>query len=330
VNEFAGQGMRPGLPLGPMSLSQALDRIVKILRQHFWLFLQLGTVPAGAFLAMYALIFAGLFAFGVIPPHPGTPPDPQRMAWVLFPVVLVAMIPMMIAYALFEGAASLVALAANRGGETSFFAAYGAAWNRLGRIVWLMILRSLCISLPFIAAFGVAGTMGFAFIKGGQSANPGIAFVLVPLLVLGYLGSMVYAVWMALRMALALPACLSEDLSAFEALKRSSVLTRGSMGRIFLVALVVYAISCAAIMVLEMAGLLVGAVLSLIGSTMHLHLTQPWTAFGVGVLAVGLLGVFLLFMTLSWASYAITFSVLYDGQRVRMEGTTDAPGGKPA
>jgi hypothetical protein len=328
VNEFDSPVTPPVLPFAPISLGQALDRIWKTLSRRFKQFVQMGTIPAGALLLMYAVMFGALFMIGVFPPHKGTPPDPKQMTSVFFPIMALAFIPMMIVYALFEGAASSAALATIRGTSSSFSEAYGAAWKRLGRLIWLMILRALCIALPIVLVVGVmGGSIALAAFGGGANSHPGMAFVLVPLLVLGYLGAVVYAVWMYLRLALAVPACLDEELTAWEALKRSDALTRGVKRRMFLVVLVLYAINCAAVIVLEMAGFVIEAVITLAASLMHVHLTEPWIGVGVGFLAVALIGAFLLYMTLSWASYAITFSVLYDDQRLRNEDIATAPSG---
>jgi membrane-anchored glycerophosphoryl diester phosphodiesterase (GDPDase) len=144
----------------------------------------------------------------------------------------------------------------------------------------------------------------------------------MPFLVLAYLGSVVYLVWMTLRLGLAVPACIAEEKTAVEAMRRSARLTRGSMGRIFLVMLVVYAIGAAAIMVLEMVGFAVFAVVGLIASAMHVHLPQGVAVAGFGTLVIGVFAAFLLFMTLNWASYAVAFAVLYDDQRNRINGAT--------
>ncbi len=304
-----------------MSLSQVLDRVWTILHGNLRLFLKMGTIPAGALLATYALIFGGLFAFGVLPPRPGVPPDPQRMAWMILPVLLAACIPILLAYALFEAATSRAALDANRGRTSSLAEAYGAAWNSWRRIVWLMVLRWLLAMLPVMVVFAmIAAGVALHALPGGPSPNPGVLFVVMPFLVLTYLGSIVYLVWMTLRLGLAVPACIAEEKAAVEAMRRSAQLTRGAMGRIFLVMLVVYAIGAAAIMVLEMVGFAVIAVVGLIASAMHLP--QGLSVAGFAILVIGVFVAFLLFMTLSWASYAVAFAVLYDDQRNRVDGAT--------
>jgi membrane-anchored glycerophosphoryl diester phosphodiesterase (GDPDase) len=303
----------------PMTFSQSLDRIWKILCGRYRLFLQLGSVPAAAFFAIYAIIFGVLFAFGVFPPHGA--PDPQRMARVIIPAIALTTLPMVIAYAVFEAAACSATLAINRGGETSFRVAYDVAWTRLGRIAWLMILRWVCIALPIMAVLGTwFGAGALAFFTGVGKAHPGVLFVLIPFVVLSYLASIVYAVWMALRLGLAVPACLAEDTTAMQAVKRSARLTRGAVGRIFIVMLVVYAISYAAMFVFEMAAMAVSLLGTLLGSAMHAHLGQPWVVVGLSLFGLAALVGFLAMMALSWSSYSIAFTVLYDDQRLRQEG----------
>jgi hypothetical protein len=51
--------------------------------------------------------------------------------------------------------------------------------------------------------------------------------------------AVVYAIWMALRYSLAVPASVVENLKARQALRRSVELTRGSRGRIFVLGLLI-------------------------------------------------------------------------------------------
>ncbi|MDE3149412.1 MAG: glycerophosphoryl diester phosphodiesterase membrane domain-containing protein, partial [Acidobacteriota bacterium] len=51
-----------------------------------------------------------------------------------------------------------------------------------------------------------------------------------------------YTIWMGMRYALALPACVVEDLKALKALRRGVELSKGSRGRIFVLALLIGAI----------------------------------------------------------------------------------------
>lgn len=327
MNELNASFSGPSTPFRPMSVSEVLNRVGTILSRHWRLLLKLGAIPAAVMLATYALVLGGLFAFDLLP-HPGHVPDPQRITRVFFPLVSLAYIPLAVVFALFEAAVVKAALAANRGGASSFREAYGAAWARAGRIVWLVILRYLCVALPMAVLLGViALVVSFPILAGKPNLHPGMLFVLMPLLVVGYAGSIVYAVWMILRFGLAVPACLAEEKTAMAALKRSAGLTRGAMGRIFLVMLVMYAINCAVILVLELIGFVVVAMVAVIISSLHMHLTRPLGLVGIGIPAVAVFAALLLVTMLGWSSYVTTFCVLYDDQRLRLEGATPALAG---
>src|SRR5579863_8481946 len=79
--------------------------------------------------------------------------------------------------------------------------------------------------------------------------NP-IFIVLFPFLSFLQMAAMVVGVIVALRFSLAFPASVFEDLTAWQAIKRSGVLTRGAKGRIFLVLLVIYAATYLAILLM--------------------------------------------------------------------------------
>jgi hypothetical protein len=191
-----------------------------------------------------------------------------------------------------------------------------------------MILRWLWIMLPVALLLAViAAVIQFQVLAGRSNLNSGLYFVLLPLFLLGYAGSMVYFVWMTLRLGLAVPACIAEEKTATEALRRSALLTRRSKGRMFLVMLVVYAVSYAAMLVLEIVGFGVFGVIALTGSALHVHLTQPLAWVASGILGIGLFGALLLIMALAWASYVVTFSVFYDDQRLQLEGAAPAIAG---
>jgi hypothetical protein len=311
----------------PLSFSDALDRVWTIMRRHWLLFVQLGTIPVGGLFLWYALVIGGMFAFGVIPRR-GQVPDPQQLVAGAFSVMLVAFIPWMALFALFEAAVCMAALGVIRGGITSFTQAYAAGWGRLGRLLWLMVLRWLCIALPMAGVFGLmGGVLVLQILQGKSNLNPGIYFLVLPFILIGYAGSIVYAIWMMLRLSVAVPACLAEEKTALEALRRSAALTHGAKGRIFLVLLVVYAVSCAATMAAEMIGFAVAALVTLIGSGLHMHLAGPLAWIVIAILGTVLFAACLLIMALSWASFVITFCVFYDHQRLRFEGAAPAIAG---
>jgi hypothetical protein len=90
----------------------------------------------------------------------------------------------------------------------------------------------------------------------------------------------------------------------------------------FLVLLVVYAISYAGIMVVELGAAAVVGIGSLLGSLVGVHAGSP-AAIAV-MIVFGTLGFLALMavMALSWSSYAITSSVLYADRR-QMDGAIE-------
>ena len=207
--------------------------------------------------------------------------------------------------------------------------AFRHAWSRIGRYTWLMLLRSLIIALPILAILAVivvGGLLVGLVTRGSLSSNAssGALFLLIPLGILLYLGGAVYAVIMTLRLSLAFPACVHENLTAGQAIKRSGLLTQGAKGRIFLVLLIIYAISYAAIMVLYVVGLFVFAIGALAGAGNFQHPT-PLTIGVLVVAGIAILALFLLWTALLMAGYSITYAVFYRDQRLRKDGPPFAP-----
>jgi hypothetical protein len=145
----------PPLSIGPMPLTfgQILDRVFRLFRSNFVLFIRIASVLTGALFVIYGTVFGSLFLLGLFP-HPGQPPDPFKMAAVLVPAIFLAGVGFMFAYAIFEGAETYAALQANLGVKVTFREAYRFALDNAGRIAWLMILRQLWIGLPAFAIYG--------------------------------------------------------------------------------------------------------------------------------------------------------------------------------
>jgi hypothetical protein len=315
--------MSQGIPASfgpvPLTIGQILDRIFGLFRGHFRLFLQIGSVLAAALFVIYGLVFGALFLAGVFP-IPGHAPDPIRMIEVLLPSAFVAGIAFIAVYAIFEAAGTHSALQANAGIEVTFRGAYRVGLQNAGRLIWLMILRQLWIGLPVLGVFVLTAGLALALFRHGGEPAPGPIFVAFPLLFLAYFGSLAYAIIMLLRLAVALPVCVAEGVTARAALKRSLVLTRNAKGRIFLVLLVVYAAGYAAMMVVQficMAVIMCGA---LLGTAFHVQWSTPLAAIGIGLAVLFLVAAMFIWIAAQAATYAIAFAVLYQDQILRIDG----------
>jgi len=231
---------------------------------------------------------------------------------------------LMVVFALYEAAGSYAALQANAGVKAAFGQAWAVAWRKAGRYTWLAILRASIVCLPIVFVAGLAvASFAYAFAHAKGSGGPGAFLSLIPLLVLLYLGALVYAILALLRIVFAVPACVAENLSAWKAVCRSNQLTQGAKGRIFLIGLLLYAVIYVATMVLEFVALFFVVIGALVGKLAHLTMV-PWGWIGIAVLAAIAICAFLLISACIWAIYSTAIVVIYHDQRLRKESSASA------
>jgi len=312
----------------PMTFGQILDRIFHVLRAHWKPMTAIGMLPMGFLLVIEGAFFGMLYLAGVFKTPPA-PPNTALLLSTLFPAGLLFLPAIILLYGLYYGASTYASVQADSGMNVTTAEALRHAWSRIGRYTWLLILRGLIISMPILAIFAIAlvGSLvlGLAT-KGNLSSNASTAamFLLIPLGVLLYLGALVYSVIMTLRLSLAFPACVHENLTAGQAIKRSGVLTQGAKGRIFLVLLIIYAISYAFIMVMYFVGFFVVAIGMAVGAGNMRHLSPLAIAIFV-IAGIAVLAAFLLWMALLMAGYSTAYAVFYRDQRLRKDGPSPAP-----
>lgn len=313
----------------PMTFGQILDRIFRLTRANIWPFLAIGVLPIAVVIVFEAVLFGGLFLAGGIPIPPAHPdPNPAAFLWIA-PALLIFYPVMFMVYGIYYGASSYAAVQADHGVKVSAGEAIRHAWSKLGRYVWLYFLRILIIALPILAAVLIIGIGGLLLVyltpnQDLTNTNPAALFFLVPLGILFYLGAFAYAIYMSLRYALAFPACVHENITASQALERSGKLTHGAKGRIFLMALVIYAIASAAFLIVYALGLFLFAIGAFAtGGHIDGHLPLIIALAVIGGLIV--LVVILVWSALFMAAYSITFAVFYRDQCLRKDGLLPAP-----
>jgi len=225
-----------------MSLGEILDRTAQLYRTNFVLFAGIAAVYAGAVLVLNLL----QIAMAELLRHMHMT---QQLPWVTLGF-LVLILPLIFIFAGAAVAANNRAVAwVNLDQPATIRGAYLSILPRMGRYLWLMTKIALFIYIPFVLIF--SGYFVFLFIyvlpkklfvPGAASANPQSTIVLV-LVTLAFavlaLGAFIYAVVMALRYSLALPASVLEDLPARQAIRRSIDLSKGSRGRIFVLGLLI-------------------------------------------------------------------------------------------
>jgi uncharacterized membrane protein len=174
-----------------------------------------------------------------------------------------------------------------------------------------MTIAAFVIWTPFVVIFGgyFAGLFFFGY-KGkiDPSANPQAVVAIIVLSLIFFLLAIVwgvYAVLMALRYSVAVPACVVEDLKARKALRRSIDLSKGSRGRIFLLGLLIF--------VLQMGLVLLAQVFFIVVAVKSHGVMPVW---------VRVLQQIVGFFTNSFIGpmYAIGLALFYYDLRIRKEG----------
>jgi len=158
-------------------------------------------------------------------------------------VVSLAALPVLLAAAALALAAMNHAVSrVHMGQTTTIREAYKSVWPRCWRYTGLLILEGLMIGAAPLAAwialvFLVAGAAAWAQ-RAGMESIAGAAFLIlaVVLVVVALIG---FTIWMLLRLSLAFPACVVEQIGAWTAIKRSAFLCTGTKGRIFVLYLLV-------------------------------------------------------------------------------------------
>jgi hypothetical protein len=294
------------------------------MRTHWPLFVGIGMAPAAGLIAYYGIMFAAFFP--VLKPvflHQTPNFSAMTIAWLALAYILGVAL-MVVIFALYEPAGIYAALEANTGTCVTFRMAWAVAWNKAGRYVWLAVLRALIVLLPILVFGGlIAGSVGLTMAHGRGGMDPSLMIVVFPLFMLLYLAWMVYTVLIMLRLVLAMPASVAEDLSAWKSLRRSNQLTNGAKGRIFLLGLLIYAIAYAAFLVVEVVIFFLGAMAALAGMMLHLSMS-PWGYVGIGIGATVFACAYLAWIAAAASTYCTLFAVVYQDQRLRLGGAAAA------
>jgi hypothetical protein len=297
--------------LRPMSLGEILDRTAQLYRTNFMLFAGIAGVYAGVLLVLN-LVQIGMQQL-LLHLHMA-----KQLPWFTLGF-LVLILPLMFIFAGAAVAANNRAVAwVNLGHPATIRGAYASTLPRLGRYLWLMTIVAFLIYIPFIFLFIGYFVFLFAYARphalfaaGGANANPQamIVFLLVTA-AFGViaLGAMIYAVIMALRYSLAIPASVIEDLKARRAIRRSIELTKGSRGRIFVLLLLIFVIEIGLVMITQLF-----FIVAMFAAAKHRAEIPVWMQIVqqiVGFLTNTFIG----------PMYATGLTLFYYDQRMRKEG----------
>jgi hypothetical protein len=297
--------------LRPLSLGEILDRTAQLYRNNFVLLAGIAAIYAG-FLLVLNLVQIGLTAL-LSSLH-----MTQQSQWISG-IYLILIFPLAMIVAGAAIAANNRAVAwLNLGQPATIRGAYRSILPRLGRYLWLMTIATFICYLPFAVIFvlylvfflAYAGSKGL-LTHAASGGDPQAALVIAGAtlaFVLLCIPAIIYAIVMALRYSLAVPASVVEDLKARKAIKRSVELSKGSLGRIFILGLLIAVIQFGLAMITQ-----IFFVVAAFKAAEHHGMLPLWVQ-----VAQQVVGFFT--NTFIGPMYATGFTLFYYDQRIRKEG----------
>lgn len=282
--------------LRPLSTGEVLDRTFQIYRSRFALFAGLAMLPAGISVVSNALrLLYNTHQNAHLAGHVGAAFDRAQIISVT--LSLVSSVILLVLYGITQAATTWALSAVYLGEAASIGAAYRVAFRNWFRYL-LIVLRQVWafMWLPLVllvAAVAVPGIFG----RGKLSW-------LTMLLLFLALFSMIYGIWAYLRISLAIPAAVIESLKVRGAVRRSAQLLVSRKIRIFLLLLLLIALSL--VVATIQSPLLILAVRS--------RGTEAFVSQGINLV------VSFVAQTLVGPVGAIAICVFYFDERVRREG----------
>ncbi len=304
--------------LRPMNLGEILDRTISLYRSRFLVFLGISAIPAGVILVVASGAFLCFAWLGSGFRIPNSQMDVSVTAGIFAAAAVALALPLLLAANALSAAAMTDSV--NRacfGEKTTIRAAYKAIWNRGWRYIGLYLLQALVVwGVPIGAWLGVIllsvfveRVLGGPFAFGGAASGALVGLVTI----LGFVVLGVYAFWMLLRLSLAFPACMVEQIPAWAALKRSSVLSKGTRWRV----LALYMLTAALTWILSFGLVfLVVIVMALIPGNSNPQRAQTMAT----IVAFIYYGAGFALQALTRPVYGIALVLFYYDQRIRKEG----------
>ena len=295
--------------LRPMTLGEILDRTAQLYRTNFLLFAGIFAVYSGVSLAL------NLFTLGLLELL-----KRLHMAGALMWTTLSStLVELLILFLLFGAAVAAICRAVawvHLGERATIRGAYQSILPRTGRYIWLMTITALAVWTPIALLYcGYVGTLVFYTKSAGNhvaghpaAANPlavSVFATVTVVFILLLIPAGIYTIWMAVRYALALPACVVENLKAVKALGRGVDLSKGARWQILVLGLLIGAIKVGLTLITQ--------------SFIFISAVKHHGQVGAGLTAVSSV---ISFFTNTFLGpiYATGVTLFYYDQRVRKEG----------
>jgi hypothetical protein len=302
--------------LHPLTLGEVLDRTAQLYRSRFPVYFGIAVIPAGTVLACAAVVFMVLAWAGATTSSGVASGAGNMVMLALLTIAGLVAVPLFFGTtALGWAAMSHAAARAFLGESISIRESYKSAWMQGWRYLWLYLLAALMvggapIAVLFLLTLLSAGLAVLARTAGlgtvATASLGGLAFLL-------FAGLAVYALWMLLRVCMAFPASVVEQIPAWSAIRRGSTLSKGTKGRIFVLFLLGVSLSWMLGIGISIPVLIVIALIP--GATNPQHSQTVSMVF-----AFAWYGLWFAIQAFTKPVYGIALTLFYFDQRIRTEG----------
>ncbi|HET9839159.1 MAG TPA: hypothetical protein VFR84_13045 [Candidatus Angelobacter sp.] len=297
-----------------MSTSQVLDRTFHLYRNNFVLFAGIALIAPA--LSLIAALLQ-LWLLGPAPAPPEAVVDPAVASRIFTEYLMRAGLQMLISLmvyaigaALATGATTYAVSMVHLGKPATIAESYRKIKPMFWRILRLIITVLLITLGPMLLVEGLAITWAILQIRAiaeGGAPPLSTTLALLVLLLLGLLAGVIWAIYALCRYALAVPACVLENLPVGQSLTRGRFLIRKSLLRVFGVYLLTFLMVLVLTTVLQLPAWISGSIF-----------TKPAAHLG-GFALIWLLLAEFLGKTLAGPIVTIAIALLYYDQRVRKE-----------
>jgi hypothetical protein len=275
------------MDLRPLSIGELFDRAFVLYRRHFWLFVGITAVP-GVFALALTLLQSAIQNPATQGIDPDSPEFEAAALAMLWPIagVLVVIVLYFVVYMVALGATTFAVSEVYLGRTATIAQVYGRMKGRVGSLLWLLFLVSGRLFAIWMLAAIVIGM--------AAAINP--VFGAITMLAVVGAGGLL-TLFLMLRYGVSVPALVLEGHGARAAIKRSIELTRGRLGRVFLLVICATMVTYGTLMLFQgpFVGMamfigvdtwpgfwlnVAGAVLGTIGTTV----TSPFMIIGLALI----------------------------------------------
>ncbi|MGD0910995.1 MAG: hypothetical protein ABR928_03825 [Terracidiphilus sp.] len=224
--------------LQPMTLGEILDRTAQIYRRNFWTFAGVSAVPVVAMFAISVPIGVVMGLMGVF--KAGKPAPNTEIVGIVLVAMLIALPVLIVVSVVSQAALTKTAIGTHMGQKITVREAIKSVWPRFWRYAWIIVLLALLVGILPGAVTTIAVALLMVMERGGSFAGSlFIGFLMFLVIAAG----VVYIIWRGLCYSMAFSACIVEEKTGWQSIKRANQLSRGTRWRILVMYLLVLAIS---------------------------------------------------------------------------------------